>query len=56
MTNGDKIRSMSDDELPECDIICPYDDPGECLAHNDASTSCRECVRRWLKEEVDENG
>ena len=52
MTNGDRLRSMSDDELAERDIICPYETPGECLPHNgDKSTGCIECVRQWLKEE-----
>ncbi len=54
MTNGDKIRASTDEELAESDLICPYADPGECLAHNDVSTSCRECVRRWLKQEAEE--
>lgn len=30
MTNGDRIRQMTDEELAEI-IMCPYDDPAEMM-------------------------
>lgn len=49
MTNGDKIREMSNDELAEI-IMCPYlADPETCIRE----TTCVECCREWLAEEAE---
>lgn len=52
MTNGDKIRQMSDDELAEyfaLDCNCP---PEEKLT--DCNSKCYECWLKWLKSEGEE--
>lgn len=52
MTNGDRIREMSDEELAVI-IMCPYDiDQDMCIC--DIEMGCIECSRRWLEEEVGE--
>lgn len=50
MTNGDKIRAMTDEELVWVVAygICPNND-GEC-----SRRGCEHCVREWLKQEVKE--
>lgn len=56
MTNADKIRSLSDNELAE--IISVNVDCGKCmdyLSPNDcASKLCKSAWLDWLKREVDE--
>lgn len=51
MTNGDKIRQMSDEELAE--VICcqNYKHKDDCF-----NTPCSECIKEWLKQEVESNG
>lgn len=61
MTNGDKIRLMTDEELPKV-LLCPYDTAGEPLdimpCIKDGSQEfvgpkeCRECIIAWLKREA----
>ena len=53
MTNADKVRSMSDEELvqfmmsdPPCDALYAH----SCALH---SGNCEECVREWLRATVD---
>ena len=51
MTNGEKIRRMSDEELVSI-LRCPasmdeYYEMNECLF-----TTCSECKLKWLKEEA----
>lgn len=47
MTNGDRIRKMSNSELAEI-IMCPYEiERGMC---ND-EMSCLECCDEWLAKE-----
>lgn len=50
MTNGDKIRAMTDEELVWVVAygICPNND-GEC-----SRRGCEHCVREWLKQEATE--
>lgn len=51
MTNADRIRSMSDEELFEFlrrSEGCPV--PIECLS---LVISCDDCLRNWLKEKID---
>ena len=52
MTNADRIRSMTDEELVEhfaikdiCHLIRRYTD-GWCSAHG----TCDQCARDWLKQ------
>ena len=49
MTNGDRIRSMTDEELAEFNISCPFIDE-ECTMKG-----CYACILEWLKQpcEVD---
>lgn len=49
MTNGDKMRAMSDSELALA-IMCPYDmtDP---LPESCTFKRCIECSEEWLKKE-----
>ena len=57
MTNGDKIRTMTNEELVEFAIDmcecptkeCPYDD-----IWHDSDINCRACWEQWFKEEADE--
>lgn len=53
MTNADKVRSMSDEELvqfmmsdPPCDALYAQ----SCALHNG---NCEECVRDWLQASVE---
>lgn len=46
MTNGDRIRKMSNEELAVI-IMCPYDtEPDMC----NVGAGCLECCARWLEE------
>ena len=55
VTNADRIRAMSDEELAASPLIIPcfYDDDGygECKFgwHNRTQT-CEECKLEWLKQ------
>lgn len=53
MTNGDRIRAMTDEEIADFigDYTCPpsYNDSGGCAR----SESCEDCWLNWLKEEAD---
>jgi hypothetical protein len=63
ITNADKIRAMSDEELAEFFTPFYYDGPkfycpaqadvgeGECAVRND----CRKCWLDWLKEEAQDD-
>lgn len=51
MTNADKLRSMSDEELADWFVslggeVCPF--VGDC------QLSCRQCWLDWLREEATE--
>ena len=49
MTNGERIRGMSDEELAEI-IMCPYDtDPSVC----NYKGVCLDCCLEWLKQPVE---
>lgn len=64
MTNGDKIRSMTDEELVDNFFVAENPDirlypTGFCLAMNDDDEEdgvcyddCRECFVNYLKQEV----
>lgn len=50
MTNGERIRGMSDEELAEI-IMCPYDtDPSVC----NYKGVCLDCCLEWLKQPEEE--
>lgn len=50
MTNGERIRGMSDEELAEI-IMCPYDtDPSVC----NYKGVCLDCCLEWLKQPAEE--
>ena len=61
MTNGDRIRQMTDDQLTEI-IMCPYDTAGNaadimpCIEEGNvqklvSESECRSCCLNWLKRE-----
>lgn len=58
MTNGDRIRSMTDEELTDI-IMCPYDTAGKpenimpCMT-GDGIQDCKKCAMEWLQREVEE--
>jgi hypothetical protein len=51
MTNGDRIRAMTDEELADemFAYICKKVPMGWCEGYN-----CRECRLKWLKEEAND--
>ena len=53
MTNGDKIRAMTDDELAEYlgSSICDRRESGDCQRFK----NCEECKLSWIREEVSED-
>ena len=54
MTNGDKIRKMTDEEMAEI-IMCPYDDPKELLKNCGIfKKKCQKCTATWLRAEHQE--
>ena len=59
MTNGDRIRSMSDKELAEVLINLPnrlgcYDPNDGCMMDFSENKICSECILEWLKQECAE--
>ena len=44
MSNGDRVRSMSDEELAEWNNFCPYP-TDECTLKG-----CTKCILEWLKK------
>ena len=48
MTNAQKIRAMSDEELAEWHETCPYIDK-ECTMMD-----CTKCLLEWLKQPAEE--
>lgn len=56
ITNADRIRNMSDEELVII-IKCPYDNlPGECTCEEDDSrANCIKCCLEWLQAEAKED-
>ena len=50
MTNADRIRAMSDEELAVfLSRMCPEDDNFYCRLEE----SCQGCWRKWLRKEAD---
>jgi hypothetical protein len=54
MTNADKIRAMTDEELAEV-IMCPkaFYERMDCM--EGSSRKCEECCLEWLKQPAEEN-
>jgi len=55
MTNGDKIRQMSDEKLIanfRSGICCIIQDADSKWCSTHAFLSCDKCQREWLKKEV----
>ena len=54
ISNADRIRQMTDEELAQI-IMCPYENmSGECMCEKDTRTNCIECCLEWLRKEVEE--
>ena len=56
MTNADKIRAMTDEEMANTIYACPPDyaklsEDEICIKFND---ECKACWLNWLKQEADE--
>lgn len=53
MTNGDRIRQMTDEELAEhlSSYICDNRESGDCQRFK----SCEECKLSWIRQEVSED-
>lgn len=56
MTNADRIRAMSDEELALL-IMCPTEyDLGfskECECNNEMNRNCCRCTLKWLRSEIE---
>jgi hypothetical protein len=50
MTNGDRIRAMTDEELTAV-IVCPYD----CDSDMCSNGTCFDCCMNWLQRPVKED-
>lgn len=55
-TNADKLRSMSDEELANAKIICPYSaenmDTCEKWIVSGDTRDCAACALEWLRQEA----
>lgn len=52
MTNADKIRAMTDEELVYV-VMCPEQCPDGLTCEQ---ANCLRCTLDWLKQEVSDNG
>ena len=59
MTNYERIKSMSIDEMAECSMLfftCPYGTPYVgCEMGKQFDDDCIQCTKHWLESEVQEN-
>lgn len=55
MTNGDKIRRMTNEELTAV-LRCPYEEMSDtCIfPYPQERPSCTDCINLWLESEADE--
>ena len=53
MTNGDKIRNMTDEELTAV-LRCPYEFTEILCTHTDDDIHCGECIKEWLESSAEE--
>ena len=59
MTNGERIRNMSDQNLAELidksglyeENYCKSDEECDKATHEERRKRCPECIRKWLSEE-----
>lgn len=55
MTNGDKIRQMTDEKLAHTIMPNNYTPcPVHMLGEKDCQEDCTECVLEWLRQEAEE--
>ena len=55
MTNADRIRAMSDEELAYW-VMCPYDNP-PCGGEPDGTVfNCMDCTLKWLQQPAEVSG
>ena len=54
MTNADRIRNMTDEELAVCMTFCPVTKGEEDCIHNNDDVPCVGCILEWLQLEVKE--
>lgn len=56
MTNGDRIRQMSDEELAKYffDGICSVVPLDICEKYTPEKGLCEQCVRDWLRKEAND--
>lgn len=55
LTNADRIRAMTDEELADFELgrmCCPPGKPG-CEENNLTCDSCYQCWLKWLKQEAE---
>ena len=65
MTNADKIRAMSDEELASemnqrlistiCDIVCQGDCKAIAMLNKTSGEVCKEIIIKWLKKPAEED-
>ena len=53
MTNGDRIRSLSDEELAEYIWNYKLCHPDDCPYPDGGGAECIKCTLDWLQQEVD---
>lgn len=58
MTNADKIRAMTDEELAHLlnTCVCPTKKCPKEFDDRCKMSDCEKCWRDWLKQEVSDNG
>ncbi len=54
MTNADKIRNATDEELVRYLVFCPVTSDEEDCIHSNDDGNCVDCVREWLQSEAKE--
>ena len=52
MTNADKIRNATDEELAVCMTFCPVTKGEEDCIHSNNDVHCFDCILDWLQSEV----
>lgn len=54
MTNADKIRNATDEELVRYLVDCPVTTSDEECIHSNDDGNCVQCIMKWLQSEVKE--
>lgn len=55
MTNGDRIRNMTDEELEEIIRRVSLHWEPWCDRNCEAGADCNDCLRKWLQQPVEED-